>query len=47
MILMSLLLFGFIIALCALGNDNSEKVMNEFCKLECKSNIHGKYKFCC
>lgn len=42
-----ILLFGFILALCVLGNDNSEEVMNEFCKLECKRNIQEKYKYCC
>jgi galactitol-specific phosphotransferase system IIC component len=34
-------------ALSLLGGDSKEKVMNDFCNLECKQNIQKKYTFCC
>ncbi|AFQ44895.1 hypothetical protein Desmer_3008 [Desulfosporosinus meridiei DSM 13257] len=30
-----------------LGTDKREKVMNDFCNMECKQSIKKKYKFCC
>ena len=35
------------ILLFILDSNNKEKVMDEFCRLECKQNIKSKYKFCC
>jgi hypothetical protein len=47
MLLIGALLLVVIATTSLIGNDNSEKVMRDFCKVECKQNIKGKYKFCC
>lgn len=47
MLLMGLLIIAGIAVMGMLSSDNREKVMDDFCKVECKQNIRGKYKFCC
>ena len=37
----------FIAAICLLGGDTKEKVMDEYCNLECKKYIHKIHQFCC
>lgn len=47
MLLIGVLLVAAITAMGLLFGDNSEKVMSDFCKAECKQDIRRKYKFCC
>lgn len=47
MIIIGILFIVIVFAMIKLQSDNSEKVMKEFCDLECKKNINNKYKFCC
>lgn len=46
-----MLLIGLsIVVIAVLGleySNDTEKVMNDFCSLEFKQNIRGKYNFCC
>lgn len=47
MLLIGILLTAAIAGMSYFGSDTREKVMNEFCNIECKQNIQSKYKFCC
>ena len=29
------------------GSDNRKKVLEDFCKVECKQDIKRQYRFCC
>jgi hypothetical protein len=42
--IMIVLLFGVI---CLLDGSNKEKVMDDFCRLECIQDVKSKYKCCC
>lgn len=47
-VLLFIILFIVAIAIMELlSTDNREKVMNDFCNMECKQSIKKKYKFCC
>jgi hypothetical protein len=47
MIILLLVLVGTGILLGLVDGHGEERVMREFCELECKQNIKGKYQFCC
>ncbi len=47
MIFIAVILVAAITASALFTGDNKAKVMNEYCKLECKQNILKKHKFCC
>ena len=47
MLLIGVLLIAAIAAMSTLSSDNREKVINDFCKVECKNDVQRKYKFCC
>jgi hypothetical protein len=46
-----MLIGGLVIAvifLYCIGSENDrEKVLSDFCEIECKKNIKNKYRFCC
>jgi len=47
MLLIGVLFIAAITAMSLLSYDNTEKVMSDYCKVECKRNIQRNYKFCC
>lgn len=47
MLVIGILLIAVISIVSLLSIDNTEKVMTDFCRVECKQNIQRKYKFCC
>jgi len=47
MLFIGVLLIADIAVMSLLDRNNGEKVMNDYCKLECKQNIQNKHKFCC
>jgi hypothetical protein len=47
MFLIGVLLITAITAMSLLNGNNKEKVMSDFCKVECKQNIQRNHKFCC
>lgn len=47
-----MLILGIVLAVAVTANiffpgDNREKVIKEYCRLECKQNVLKKHKFCC
>lgn len=47
MLILGIILVASIAANVLLSRDNKEKVMKEYCRLECKQNVSKKHKFCC
>lgn len=48
--LIGLLIFAFVLGIKLinlLGTNDMQRVMKDFCKIECKQSIKSKYKFCC
>lgn len=47
MLIIGLLFAAVIGAFILLDSGNSEKIMEDYCRNECKRNILNKNKFCC
>jgi hypothetical protein len=43
-VILIVLLIGVI---CLLDGNNKEKVMDDYCRLECIQDVKSKYKYCC
>jgi hypothetical protein len=47
MLLICAALATIFIIINQLNSDNKEKVMSDYCKIECKESILRQHKFCC
>lgn len=47
MLIISMLFLTAVFIMNEVYSDNSEQIMKDFCKFECKNDIKNKHKFCC